>query len=67
MEKSVFQLRCHKINNSIQIFDLSGKLMWKFNSVKNNQKIELESIPKGIYFIKILSEDSTEYKKLIIK
>jgi hypothetical protein len=41
--------------------------MWKFNSVKNNQKIELESIPKGIYFIKILSEDSTEYKKLIIK
>ncbi len=53
--------------NQIQIFDLSGKLIREFNSVQDNQRIELGSIPKGIYIIKIKSNGKIESKKLIVR
>lgn len=53
--------------NLIQIFDLSGKLIREFKSVKDNQKIELGSVPKGNYLLKIMSGIFKESKKLIVK
>lgn len=50
--------------NLVQIFDLSGKLIQEFNSVQNNQILNLGSIPKGTYVVKINSKVS---KKLSVK
>lgn len=54
-------------DNQIQIFDLSGKSIREFDSIQDNQKIELGSIPKGTYVIKITSGGKIESKKLIVK
>ncbi len=51
-------------DNTIQIFDLSGKSIREFKAVRDNQKIELGAIPKGIYLIKI---NDSETKKLIVQ
>ena len=55
------------IRNQIQIFDLSGKLIFEFKSVQDNQKIDLGAIPKGIYIVKVRSGKKSETKKLIVK
>lgn len=54
-------------NNLIQIFDLSGKLIREYKTVKDNQKIDLRSVPKGNYIVKIESGVFKESKKLIVK
>lgn len=54
-------------DNQIQISDLSGKLIREFNSVQDKQKIELGSILKGVYIIKITSGEKSESKKLLVK
>src|SRR5690606_3617344 len=54
-------------DNAIQIFDLSGKSVREFKGIKNNQALNLGLISKGIYLIKIQSDEFIETKKLIIK
>lgn len=54
-------------DNTIQIFDLLGKSIREFKAVRDNQQIELGAISKGIYLIRIQSEDFVEIKKLIVK
>ncbi|SMC37373.1 T9SS type A sorting domain-containing protein [Moheibacter sediminis] len=53
--------------NQVYIIDLTGKTILEFSSVQNNQTLNLGSIPKGIYIIKINSKNKTETKKLIVK
>ncbi|MEM1003112.1 MAG: T9SS type A sorting domain-containing protein, partial [Bacteroidota bacterium] len=50
-----------------QIFDLSGKLISYKNHINATEHlIELDSISKGIYLIKVDNENRTVTKKLII-
>lgn len=51
----------------IKIFDTTGKLIQSFHHVSNNQTLDLNEIPKGVYIVHILSEKHTETKKLIVK
>lgn len=51
----------------IQIFDLSGKLIRKFEKMHDKQKIDLDPISKGTYLIKIKSGNWDDPKKLIVK
>lgn len=53
--------------NQVQIVDLTGKIIQEFQSVQNKQTLNLGSIPKGNYIIKINSKYKTETKKLIVK
>lgn len=55
------------VQNQVQIIDLTGKMVQEFNSVQNNQTLNLGSIPKGTYILKIQSGNFTESKKLIVK
>lgn len=55
------------INTKIEIFNASGQIIYNaFISNTNNYKIDLVNHPKGIYFIKILNNDITVSRKLII-
>lgn len=53
--------------NQIQILDLTGKIIQEFQSIQNNQTLNLGSIPKGNYIIKIQSKGKIESKKLVVK
>jgi len=49
---------------SIELFDLSGKIMLKKTNVDSN--INISNIEEGLYFVKIKLERETIYKKVVI-
>lgn len=51
------------IIDKISISDASGKIIFEING--NNSSINVEELSNGIYFIRINSEDKTEYLKFI--
>ncbi len=54
---------------SYELFDISGKRLLNKTSLNNNNsmsKIDVSSIPMGLYFLKVNSSSLTETKKLII-
>ncbi|MEA3316869.1 MAG: T9SS type A sorting domain-containing protein, partial [Bacteroidota bacterium] len=62
-----------EINNNInesynvQIINISGQVIKNFNSVVNKQEIDISSISKGIYFVKLNSDGLIDKQKLIIR
>lgn len=52
---------------NILVTDLTGKMVYSTEQVKNNSTINLSSLQKGMYLAKIESNRSCKTKKLIIK
>ena len=57
------------INGSIQIFDVTGKLVWVKENLNNqvSQTINLNSISSGTYFITIVENEKMVYTKQWIR
>lgn len=53
-------------NTSIQIVDISGKLIYSSQIISNNHKINTTKFAKGLYFVKLNSNDEIYTKKLVI-
>lgn len=51
---------------SVSIFDLSGKLLIKKKDVSSTQEINISHLSKGIYFVKTISGNKEEMKKILI-
>jgi hypothetical protein len=51
---------------SLQVFDISGRLITKKNDLKNNDQINLSQYQKGVYIGRFSSETKNEVLKLII-
>ena len=53
---------------NIEIYDLNGKLCYQtiINTAQQLQTIEIGSIKKGIYNIRITANNLSEYQKLVI-
>jgi hypothetical protein len=51
----------------IQLFDIFGKMIYEKNVNQNSLQINMSSYSQGIYFIKIVSNNNSEYKHKIIK
>jgi len=51
---------------SVQVFDISGRLITKKNNLKDNEQINLSQYQKGIYIAKLSSETNNRTLKLII-
>jgi hypothetical protein len=51
---------------SVKIYSLSGKLVLAKESLNANNKINLSSVEKGVYFVHIESENERVVKKIII-
>jgi hypothetical protein len=49
------------------VFNVQGKLVEKFSSSAEINKIDLKSQPKGLYFIKISLGDKSTVKKVVIE
>lgn len=50
----------------IEVFDLKGRLLIQMTIPKNNNKIDLSTLQKGIYLIKIKMENGNKVEKIII-
>ncbi|MFD1551020.1 T9SS type A sorting domain-containing protein [Putridiphycobacter roseus] len=53
------------INASIEIVNITGKVMQQFRQTKSVQNIDLSDASKGVYFIKIQSEAQLVVKKVM--
>jgi hypothetical protein len=53
---------------NIEIYDLNGKLCYQtiINTAQQLQTVEIGSIKKGIYNIRITANNLSEYQKLVI-
>ncbi|MCD4666045.1 MAG: T9SS type A sorting domain-containing protein, partial [Bacteroidales bacterium] len=56
----------NNIENDIHIYSLDGKLIYS-NKFKNSCELNLKNLEKGIYLVKVVSNDYIETKKLIIE
>ncbi|MCF6184744.1 MAG: T9SS type A sorting domain-containing protein [Bacteroidales bacterium] len=61
---SYFQIQNSK-NISVEIYDSFGKLIKRIKNCSENDKIDINTSPRGIYFIKISDKEGSVTKKLI--
>jgi len=53
--------KCH-----LEIYDVLGNLIFSTELRTTNTEVDLQSKPKGIYFVKLIAEDKTCLQKIII-
>ncbi len=53
--------------NKIQLFDLTGKIVYSANVKLQNGSVDLKGIAKGMYLVKILLDNNIITKKISIK
>ena len=59
-----FQIQTQESNLKVEIFSANGQLVLE-NQFIQNEKIDVSGLPKGIYFIKVISNKQTTLHKLI--
>tara|TARA_R110001592_G_scaffold102109_3_gene288476 strand:+ start:3087 stop:4439 length:1353 start_codon:yes stop_codon:yes gene_type:complete len=52
--------------HQIDIIDCQGKNVYQQTVVKNNLKIDLDILPKGIYLVKVSANNETSIQKIIL-
>ena len=62
-----FVINCANIPNSIEIYDVNGKIIFTStsNSFKNN--VDISDLKSGIYFVNVEAGNDSYYKKMILK
>lgn len=54
-------------NGTIEIFDMTGKLVSSSNITKTSQVIDIRNLQHGIYFVKVTNNKNTFTQKLVIE
>lgn len=54
-----------QLETNVSIYDLSGRIMIQRNVRRNDNEIIIESLPKGIYFLKIMDNWRISQRKII--
>lgn len=49
----------------IQIYNLEGKILKEINTTENHLVVDVTAFLKGVYFVKVISEDGVAVKKII--
>ena len=62
--QGIIQLESSIIFSSLEVFSTKGKQLLIINEPTN--KIDLSSIPRGVYILKFKSENATFVRKLIL-
>ena len=69
--KGEFMLTTHSVNGdpggSITVLDLGGRPVWRQAGVLPRQVLDLQTLPSGMYFVRVLSLDEQVTLKLVIK
>lgn len=56
-----------KLNNKIEILNVTGQIVHTVNITSKKQQIDLRNLSKGLYFIKVSSDKIFKIEKLIIE
>jgi hypothetical protein len=51
---------------NIQIFTIGGSLVYSQNNLNKNNTIRLDNLSQGVYIVKLIKDDQTAVRKLII-
>lgn len=54
-------------DGKLEIFNLSGSLIYESNLNTNSKQINIQDITNGVYFIKVTTRNKTETSKIIIQ
>jgi hypothetical protein len=52
--------------DTAMIYDINGKLVQEVN-LQNNMSFDVSSFVKGVYMVKIIGDEATAVKRLIVK
>ncbi|MDP4207238.1 MAG: carbohydrate-binding protein [Bacteroidota bacterium] len=64
--RGVFNIKSASKLTNIEVYDLTGRLIYAANS-KTTDQIDLTSAAKGVYVLKVTSNDFTTSQKLVVK
>ena len=56
-----------ELDVDVAIIDITGKIVFSKNQVKNNETLNLSSLQSGVYFAKISSDNSQKTIKIVLK
>ena len=62
----LFTIEMENKNASMQIFDITGKLIWKHQTQNNKTRVDIQKFAKGIYLLRI-NKGQKNYNVHIIK
>jgi hypothetical protein len=54
-------------NARLKIFDISGKVVFEDILAASQQRVDISSLPKGNYILKVISANREESKKIVLK
>ncbi len=63
----IFNINLENTDNTIEIYNINGQLILSQKANDSNTTIDLSSQAKGVYFVKITSEQNVYNNKIIIK
>lgn len=63
--KFIIELTNKTTESTLEIYDLMGKKVWSKVSSENKLKIDISSQPKGIYLVKMVSENQVIVQKIV--
>jgi hypothetical protein len=64
------QIRGNIVLSNVNIYDLSGKLLFRKSfsgNYQSNLNLDIDTLSTGVYFVELNSETATAVKKLIVK
>ena len=56
-----------KLNNKIEILNITGQIVHSVNISGQNKEIDLNHLEKGLYFIRIVNDENVKLVKLILR
>jgi len=61
----IIELTNKTTESTIEIYDLMGKKVWSKVSSENKLEIDISNQPKGIYLVKVVSENNVIIQKIV--
>jgi len=61
---SIINIKCNSTINSIELFDIQGRILQTDLAESNTTVFELSDRPKGIYFLKINTDNGSKVEKI---
>src|SRR5690606_27331008 len=62
----IFNISTQNVLN-LEVYDITGKLVYTQNQVQNNSRIDLSFLNSGMYIAKVMDNNNSHSQKIVIK
>jgi plastocyanin len=59
--------KLNNLSNQLNVFDITGKLVWEENNITNGHMLDLSPYRKGVYFVELRTNDFRRTIKLVVQ